>query len=190
MPSIASSVFILASRLEYGHSGIWSSSGYFGTLYSSLLGLLIAVPLSLGAAIFLVELAPPWIRGPGSFLIEMLAAIPSVIIGLWGLYVLVPVIRTPIETWLGTHLGFLPFFQGPPFGLGFLAAGVILAIMIIHLTAKADARAVPILGRRYGAGVHPLEMISRSLFILPVRTSQGRNPGSAGRSVRPWLSVW
>jgi phosphate transport system permease protein len=66
----------------------------FGTLYSSLLGLLIAVPLSLGAAIFLVELAPPWIRGPGSFLIEMLAAIPSVIIGLWGLIVLVPVIRT------------------------------------------------------------------------------------------------
>jgi phosphate transport system permease protein len=141
----------------------------FGTLYSSLLGLLIAVPLSLGAAIFLVELAPPWIRGPGSFLIEMLAAIPSVIIGLWGLYVLVPVIRTPVETWLGTHLGFLPFFQGPPFGLGFLAAGVILAIMIIPIITaiSRDAmRAVPDTQREamLALGSTRWEMISRSVI--------------------------
>ncbi len=118
----------------------------FGTLLSSIIGLIIAVPISLGAAIFLVELAPSWLRGPASFLIEMLAAIPSVIIGLWGLFVLVPFVRNPIESWLGTKLGFLPFFQGPPFGVGFLAAGFILAIMVIPIitAVSRDAmRAVP-----------------------------------------------
>ncbi len=119
----------------------------FGTLLSSAIGLLIAVPISLGAAIFLAELAPNWIRGPGSLLIEMLAAIPSVIIGLWGLFVLVPFVRDPIEKWLGENLSFVPLFQGPPFGVGFLSAGIILAIMIIPIitAVSRDAiRAVPV----------------------------------------------
>ncbi len=118
----------------------------YGTLLSSAIGLLIAVPISLGAAIFLVEMAPSWMRGPASFLIEMLAAIPSVIIGLWGLFVLVPLVRSPVESWLGSKLGFLPLFQGPPFGVGFLAAGIILAIMVIPIitAVSRDAiRAVP-----------------------------------------------
>ena len=96
----------------------------YGTLLSSVIALIIAVPVSLGAAIFLVELSPAWLRDPASFVIEMLAAIPSVIIGLWGLFVLVPFVRHPIESWLGGHLGFIPFFQGPPFGVGFLRAGL------------------------------------------------------------------
>jgi phosphate transport system permease protein len=118
----------------------------FGTLLSSVIGLIIAVPISLGAAIFLVELAPSLIRGPVSFLIEMLAAIPSVIIGLWGLFVLVPFVKSPIESWLGSKLGFLPFFQGPPFGVGFLAAGIILAIMVLPIITAMSRdvmRAVP-----------------------------------------------
>jgi len=118
----------------------------YGTLLSSVIGLIIAVPISLGAAIFLVELAPSWLKGPASLLIELLAAIPSVIIGLWGLFVLVPFVRNPIESWLGSRLGFLPFFQGPPFGVGFLAAGFILAIMVIPIitAVSRDAmRAVP-----------------------------------------------
>jgi phosphate transport system permease protein len=118
----------------------------FGTLLSSIIGLIIAVPISLGAAVFLNELAPSWMRSTASFLVEMLAAIPSVIIGLWGLFILVPVIRTPVETWLGGKLGFLPLFQGPPFGVGFLAAGIILGIMIIPIitAVSRDAmRAVP-----------------------------------------------
>src|SRR5208283_6206265 len=85
-------------------------------------------------------------KGPASFIIEMLAAIPSVIIGLWGLFVLVPIVKNPIEIWLGSHLGSLPFFQGPPFGVGFLAAGIILAIMIIPIitAVSRDAmKAVP-----------------------------------------------
>ena len=84
----------------------------YGTLVTSLIGLLIAVPISFGAAIFLVELAPNWLKGPASFIIEMLAAIPSVIIGLWGLYVLVPVVRHPIEKWLGSSSGRIAVFPG------------------------------------------------------------------------------
>jgi phosphate transport system permease protein len=117
----------------------------YGTLLSSAVALIIAVPISLGAAVFLVELAPAWVRTPGSFLIEMLAALPSVIIGLWGLFVLVPFIRNPVETWLGTHAGFLPLFRGPPFGVGFLAAGImaIMIIPIITAMSRDVMRAVP-----------------------------------------------
>ncbi len=114
----------------------------FGTLLSSIIALIIAVPISLGAAIFLVELAPRWIKGPVAFLIEILAAIPSVIIGLWGLFILVPFIRSPIESWLGSNLGFLPFFQGPPFGVGFLSAGIILAVMIIPIITALSREAI------------------------------------------------
>ena len=119
----------------------------YGTLLSSLLALVIAVPISLGAAIFLVEISPGWLRGPVSFIIEMLAAIPSVIVGLWGIFVLVPFVRSPIESWLGSKLGFLPFFTGPPFGVGFLAAAIILAIMIIPIITSLSRdvlRAVPL----------------------------------------------
>jgi phosphate transport system permease protein len=117
----------------------------YGTLVTSAIAILLAVPISLGAAIFLVEMAPSWLRGPCSFLIEMLAAIPSVIIGLWGIYVLVP-FMTPIERWLGNHLGFIPIFHGQVFGFSFLTAGVILTLMIIPIitAVSRDAiRAVP-----------------------------------------------
>ncbi|MFH1651883.1 MAG: phosphate ABC transporter permease subunit PstC [Chloroflexota bacterium] len=142
----------------------------YGTLLSSAIGLLIAVPISLGAAIFLVELAPGWIRGPGSFLIEMLAAIPSVIIGLWGLFVLVPFVRDPVEKWLGANLGFVPLFQGPPFGLGFLSAGIILAIMVIPIITAMSRdviRAVPSSQREamLALGATRWEMIRRA--VLP-----------------------
>jgi phosphate transport system permease protein len=142
----------------------------YGTLLSSLIALIIAVPLSLGAAIFLVELSPAWLKGPASFVIEMLAAIPSVIIGLWGLFVLVPFVRKPIESWLGSHLGFVPLFQGPPFGVGFLAAGIILAIMIIPIitAVSRDAmRAVPNEQREalFALGATRWETISRA--VLP-----------------------
>ena len=103
----------------------------YGTLLSSLLALLIAVPLSLGAAIFLADLAPAWIRPPVAFLIEMLAAVPSVVYGLWGIFVLVPWLRDWVQPALGRTLGFLPLFQGPPYGIGMLAAGLILSIMVV-----------------------------------------------------------
>jgi phosphate transport system permease protein len=142
---------------KFGISFLWSTAwnavtdqfgalpAIYGTMLSSLIALVFAVPISLGAAIYLVEVAPAWLSGPASLLIELLAAIPSVIIGLWGLFVLVPVVRDA-EKWLGHNLGFLPLFQGPPFGVGFLAAGLILAIMIIPIITaiSRDAlRAVP-----------------------------------------------
>src|SRR5215467_9390081 len=108
----------------------------YGTLLSSLLALLIAVPLGIGAAIYLAELAPAWIRPPIAFLVELVAAVPSVIYGLWGIFVLAPLLRVWVQPVLGTTLGFLPLFQGPPYGVGMLAAGIILAIMIVpYITA-------------------------------------------------------
>ena len=103
----------------------------YGTVVSSLLALVIAVPLSLGGAIFLVELAPHWLAQPIAFLIDLLASIPSVVYGLWGIFVLAPWLRTTVQPTLGTLLGFLPLFQGPAYGVGMLAAGMILAIMVI-----------------------------------------------------------
>jgi phosphate transport system permease protein len=142
----------------------------YGTLLCSMLALIIAVPVSLGAAIFLVEIAPKWIKSPASFIIEILSSIPSVIIGLWGLFVLVPFVRSPIESWLGSKLGLLPFFQGPPFGVGFLASGMILAIMIIPIITaiSRDAiRAVPHQQREamLALGATRWETISR--VVLP-----------------------
>jgi len=103
----------------------------YGTLVSSLLAMLLAVPLGIGAAIYLAELAPFWIRPPVGFLIELLAAIPSVVYGLWGIFVLAPLMRGWVQPGLGAALGFLPLFTGPPYGVGMLTAGIILAIMTV-----------------------------------------------------------
>jgi phosphate transport system permease protein len=103
----------------------------FGTLASSFLALLIAVPLSLGVAIYLTEFAPKSVRQPVAFLIGLLAAIPSVVYGLWGIFVLIPLLRTTVFPFLRDALGFLPLFQGPIYGPSMLAAGIILAIMVM-----------------------------------------------------------
>jgi phosphate transport system permease protein len=103
----------------------------FGTLFSSIIALVIAVPLSLGVAIYLTEFAPKPIRQPVAFLIGLLAAIPSVVYGLWGIFVLIPILRTSVFPFLRDTLGFLPLFQGAIYGPSMLAAGVILAIMIM-----------------------------------------------------------
>lgn len=117
-----------------------------GTLQTSLLALLLAVPLSLGIAIFLSELAPAWLRAPLGFLVELLAAVPSVIYGLWGLYVFIPTIVHPAATLLNRGLGFLPLFAGPIYGPSRLAASLILAIMItptISAVSRDVFRAIP-----------------------------------------------
>jgi phosphate transport system permease protein len=103
----------------------------FGTLVSSFIALVIAVPLSLGVAIFLTEFAPKTIRQPVAFLIGLLAAIPSVVYGLWGIFVLIPLLRTTLFPFLRETLGYLPLFQGPIYGPSMLAAGIILAIMVM-----------------------------------------------------------
>jgi phosphate transport system permease protein len=102
----------------------------YGTVVSSAIALLIAVPLSLGIAIFLVEQAPYYIARPITFLVELLAAIPSVVYGLWGIFVLAPFLRVHVEPHLARWFGWLPFFQGPVTGIGLLTGGIILAIMV------------------------------------------------------------
>jgi len=103
----------------------------FGTLLSSALALLIAIPLSLGVAIFLTEFAPRRIREPIAFMLQLLAAIPSVVYGLWGIFVLIPLLKVTLFPLLRSTLGFLPFFQGPIYGPSMLSASIILAIMIM-----------------------------------------------------------
>jgi phosphate transport system permease protein len=103
----------------------------YGTLVTSALGMFFAVPLGLGAAIFLAELAPRRISDVLTFMIDLLAAVPSVIYGLLGVFILVPIMRTTIEPFLKHTLGFLPLFQGPAYGIGFLTAGLVLSVMIV-----------------------------------------------------------
>jgi len=108
----------------------------YGTLVSSILALLIAVPLSVAAAVFITEMSPGWLKTPLSFLMELLAAIPSVIYGLWAIFILAPLLRKFVQPFLGKYFGWTGLFTGPPFGIGMLAAGIILAIMIVPIISS------------------------------------------------------
>jgi phosphate transport system permease protein len=118
----------------------------YGTVVSSALALLLAVPVGVGVALFLNELAPPWVAKPLAFFVEMLAAIPSIVYGLWGLFVLAPWLREGPQSWLSQHLGWLPTFHGAAIGVGIMCAGVVLAIMItptIAAISREVFRAIP-----------------------------------------------
>jgi len=113
-------------------------SSIYGTLVSTLLAMLIAVPLSLAIALLLVELAPPRISRTVGTMIELLAAIPSIIYGMWGMFIFAPLMARYVQPWLSTYLGWIPgfglLFQGPPMGLGMLTAGIILGFMVLPFT--------------------------------------------------------
>ena len=139
----------------------------WGTMYSSVLALLIAAPIALGIAIFISELSPGPLKTPLVFLTELLAAIPSIVYGLWGLFVLVPAVRT-LETKIPDSLKVLPLFSGPPFGLSMLSAALILAVMVIPFTssvAREVLKAVPVVQREgaYALGATRFEAISAAL---------------------------
>ncbi|HEY1607530.1 MAG TPA: phosphate ABC transporter permease subunit PstC [Allosphingosinicella sp.] len=112
----------------------------YGTLVTSAIALLIAVPVSIGIALFLTDIAPRWTRGPIAIAIELLAAVPSIIYGMWGLFVFAPFMGAHVEPWLNDHLGTMPIvgplFSGPPIGIGMLTAGIVLGIMIIPFIAS------------------------------------------------------
>ncbi|MBZ5680969.1 MAG: phosphate ABC transporter permease subunit PstC [Acidobacteriia bacterium] len=108
----------------------------YGTLVSSLLALIIAVPLAVGVAVFTTEMCPRVLRGPLSFFVELLAAIPSVIYGLWAIFVLVPILTSYVQPFLSKTLGWTKLFEGPSFGYSMLAAGIILAIMIVPIVSS------------------------------------------------------
>ena len=119
---------------QYGALG-----AVYGTLVTSIIAMLLALPVSFGVAVFLTELAPSWLKRPIGVAIELLAAIPSIIYGFWGLFVLAPVLQEHIEPWIIASLGALPgvgvLFRGAPFGIGVLTAGIVLAIMIVPFIA-------------------------------------------------------
>jgi len=162
--------------LSFWINDIWDPvSGEFGarpfiwgTLYSSVLALTLATPVALGIAIFLSELCPAWLRQPLTFLTELLAAIPSIVYGLWGIFVLVPAVRT-LEASMPAALRQLPFFSGPPVGVGMLSAVLILAVMVIPFTssvAREVLKAVPMSQREaaYALGATQWEAIRAALY--------------------------
>ncbi len=159
---VAIGFFLLKGSLpaiqKFGFSFLWTSKWdpiqeifgamplIYGTVISSLLAMMMAVPVSVGVALYLNEVAPRWLGKIAGFLVEMLAAIPSVVYGLWGIFVLAPLIRTVVQPWLQAHFGFIPLFQGPAYGVGMMTAGIILAIMItptICSLSREVFRAIP-----------------------------------------------
>jgi phosphate transport system permease protein len=140
----------------------------WGTLYSSVLALLIATPIALGISVFISELSPNRLKPALVFLTELLAAIPSIVYGLWGIFVLVPAVRT-LESWVPQSMKSIPFFSGPPLGLGMLSAALILAVMVIPFTssvAREVLKSVPVAQREgaYALGATRFEAISAALY--------------------------
>jgi phosphate transport system permease protein len=140
----------------------------WGTLYSSILALVLSTPIALGIAVFISELSPGWLRQPLVFLTELLAAIPSIVYGLWGIFVLVPAIRA-LEVSVPTALRQLPLFSGPPLGVGMLSAAAILAVMVIPFTSSVSRevlKSVPPAQREaaYALGATRFEAIRAALF--------------------------
>jgi len=140
-----------------------------GTLVSTFLALLFAVPLSLGIALFLAELAPHWLRAPFGTAIELLAAIPSIVYGMWGLFVLAPLLADHVQPWLQGHSGGLPLFAGPTMGIGMLTAGLVLTLMIIPFIASVSRDVflmvpIPLKEAAYGMGCTTWEVV-RDIMI-------------------------
>jgi phosphate transport system permease protein len=143
----------------------------FGTIVTSILALLIATPLALGVALFISEIAPKWLRLPLGFLVDLLAAIPSVVYGLWGVFVLIPFMREHLMPFFRDtlHLGGTPFFSGVAYGPSMLAAGIILAIMILPYISSVSREVLLVVPRSQreaalALGATRWEMISRAVI--------------------------
>jgi phosphate transport system permease protein len=134
--------FVSGTTWDVVH-GVYGALPYIaGTLLSSLIGIVLAAPVGLLTAIYLAEFADRRVAVPLTFLIELLAAIPSVVFGLWGVFVLSPFLRDTVEAFLVEHLGWIPIFAGPSFGIGLFAAGVILAIMILPTIVSVSRQVI------------------------------------------------
>ena len=166
----------------------------FGTVVSSLIALIIAVPLSIATAVYLTELAPPRLRQPIVSIVEMLAAVPSVIFGLWGIFVMIPWLREHVFPWLQKFLGFLPLFRGPVYGVSMLAAGIIIAIMILPIITSVSReilRSVPDLQREaaYGLGATRWEVTRIAVLSYAKRGLCGAVILGLGRALGETMAV-
>jgi phosphate transport system permease protein len=146
----------------------------WGTVFSSSIAILIATPISLGIAVFLTEMAPPWLERPVGLAIEMLAAVPSIIYGMWGLFVLAPILARTVQPWLKEYLGAFALFRGPTMGISMMTGSLILAIMIIPFIASVTRdvfQLVPPMAKEsaYGLGATTWEVV-RSVVIPYTRS--------------------
>jgi phosphate transport system permease protein len=163
----------------------------YGTVVSSILSLIIAVPLAVGLAVFLTEMCPAWLRGFLAFFTELLAAIPSVVYGLWGIFVLIPLLRQYLNPFLIKTLGWSGIFAPPNYGIGMLAAGVILSIMILPIISSLTREvmsAVPHAQREavLALGATRWEMIRMGVL----RNARIGIVGEVVPSEKPWRSPW
>ncbi|MBA4377792.1 MAG: phosphate ABC transporter permease subunit PstC [Gemmatimonas sp.] len=194
------------SLAKFGPSFLWSSawnpvtgdfgalSSIAGTLISTAIAMALAVPLSLVIALFLVELAPPAVSKPVGAAIELLAAVPSIIYGMWGLFVFAPLMSDHVQPFLSDHLGFLPLFQGPPMGIGMLTAGIILALMILPFITSVMRdvlRMVPPVVKEagYGMGSTVWEVARQVTVRYGARGMAGACLLGLGRAVGETMAV-
>ena len=169
-------------------------SGIFGTGISTLIAMLIAVPLGLVIALFLVELAPPKISAFFGGAIELLAAIPSIIYGMWGLFIFAPFMADYIQPFLGDYLGFIPLFDGPPMGIGMMTAGLILALMILPYISSVTRdvfRMVPPVVKEsaYGVGATNWEVTRGVTVRYALRGVVGAGFLGLGRALGETMAV-
>ena len=166
----------------------------YGTIVSSIVALLIAVPMSLCIALYLVEISHHRVGSVISFFVEMLAAIPSIVFGMWGLFVLVPFMRSWVQPALLGTMGWLPFFQGPPFGMGLLTAGIILAIMIMPTITSVCIEVFKTISQiqkesALGLGATRWEMIRLSVLKASVSGITGASVLGLGRAFGETMAV-
>jgi phosphate transport system permease protein len=166
----------------------------YGTLVSSAIALVIAVPLGVATALYLTELAPVRIRQPIIMVVEMLAAVPSVIYGLWGIFVLIPWLRDHLFVWLKNTFGYLPLFQGPIYGVSMLAAGIVVAIMILPIITSVSReilRSVPNLQREaaYALGATHWEVMRIAVLSYAKRGLFGASVLGLGRALGETMAV-
>ena len=165
-----------------------------GTMVSTILAMLLSVPVAIGVAIFLTELSPASLRPVFGMAIELLAAIPSIIYGMWGLFVLAPIVSDYIQPFLGKYLGFLPLFQGPPMGIGMLTAGIVLAVMILPFMASI-IRDVFLMTPRvlkesaYGLGATTWEVVSQVVLPYGIRGVIGGLLLGLGRALGETMAI-
>ncbi|MEW5800767.1 MAG: phosphate ABC transporter permease subunit PstC [bacterium] len=171
-----------------------AASSIYGTLVSTVIALILAIPLSLVIALFLVELAPPALGRIVGYAIELLAAIPSIIFGMWGLFVFAPFMADHVQPVINKTLGFLPLFQGPPMGIGMLTAGIILALMIIPFISAVSRdvfKMVPAVVKEsaYGLGSTTFEVTQKVTVSYGLRGLLGAVFLGLGRAIGETMAV-
>jgi phosphate transport system permease protein len=186
--------FLVTTRWDPVNNVYGALPFIYGTLVSSVIALVIAVPLGVATALFLTEMAPVWLRQPVTTLIEMLAAVPSVIFGLWGIFVMIPWLRDHLFQWLKSTFGWLPLFSGPIYGVSMLAGGIIVAIMILPIITSVSReilRSVPNLQREaaYALGATHWEVIRIAVLGYARRGIFGAAILGLGRALGETMAV-